>query len=267
MGCESRNGIPGCNVRIIEPIETNGAVPVNVQDQTTPPFDLYFIKLNGIPTTNTVATSINSNQITVANPASFIVGTYLGTFSGTGARFYFGTVLAVAGNLLTLDTPFDYAFPIGSNVLPFTRDMNVVGSPGAPQYFEIQGPGSLGLQIDVTRFMLSITTSSAGLITEFGNIPALTNGLVLRRVDSVYRNVWNIKSNLEFGLHAYDIQPFSALGPGGDGLICRYTFAGQDKHGVAIRLSQGESLQLVIQDSLAGLTGMRCLAEGHEVFD
>lgn len=267
MPCESRNGISSCNVRVIEPIEENGAIPVNLQDQTTPPLDLYFIKLNGTQTTITIATVIDAIQITVANPASFPIGTYLGIFSGISLRFFFATVTNRVGNVLTIDTPLDFAFPIGSNVLPFTRDMNVLGTQLSPQYFQIQGPGALGLEIDITRFMLSIATATEGQIGDFGDLPALTVGLVLRKIDTVYRYIWNIKTNLEFGLHAYDIQPFSALGPGGDGLICRYSFAGQDKHGVAIRLSQGESLQLVIQDDLRGLTQFRCLAEGHEVQD
>lgn len=262
-GCESRNGIPGCNVRIIEPLDPNGNVQTVQADQVTPPFDLYFIQPDGTPTTSTAAVAIDDIVITVANVAPFSVGQYIGVFNPVG-RYYFGTITAIAVNDLTLDTPFDFAFPSGSNVLPFTRDMNVVGTPASPKYFEIQGPGSAGLEVDITRFMLSIGTTSPGNINEFGNLTALTAGLVLRRKDSVYRNIWNIKTNLEFGLHAYDIQPFTAVGPGGDGLICRYTFSGQDKHGVAIRLKQGEALQLIIQDDLSGLVSFRCLAEGHE---
>lgn len=264
MGCTG-NGKGINRVQISQPLESNGAIPVNVQDQTTPPFDLYFVQQKGSTTTNTVATAIGDLTITVASVASFSVGDYLGIFSGTG-RFYFGTVLSILGNDLTLDTPLDFAFPIGSNTLSFTRDLNVNATPASPSYFQIQA-GAAGLEIDITRFMLAIGTNNPGNVDQFGDLPALTNGLVLRRIDTVYRNIWNIKTNLEFGLHAYDLQPFSAVGPGGDGLISRYTFAGQDKHGVTIRLGPNEALQLIIQDNLSGLVSFRCLAEGHEVTD
>jgi len=247
----------------IVPLESNGAVPVNVQDQTTPLFDFYFQQALS-QTTLQAATVRYQYTIDVSSAAGFVVGSYLGVF-GQG-RYFFAEVLSILGTVLTLDTPLDFDFANGSTVVRLTRDLNVNGAV-TPQVFGIFGPAGGNIKYDITRFMLSIETATAPQLPEFGDLSALTHGLVLRRNDSQTRNYWNIKSNLEFGLHAYDIQLLSAVGPGADGILMRYTFAGADKHGVTVRLGAGDTLELLIQDDLTGLSKFRALAEGHEVTD
>ena len=97
----------------------------------------------------------------------------------------------------------------------------------------------------------------------------LTNGIVLRVVNGRTWNIWDVHLNAEFANLAYDYQTFLATNPaqGVNGLAVRYTFAGQDKHGVAVRLEPGDSLQLVIQDDLSDLVSFRIIAEGHIVQD
>ena len=101
----------------------------------------------------------------------------------------------------------------------------------------------------------------------FGNLTELTNGVVLRRVDGETNNFWNVKSNRDIGNIAYDLTIRLASNPqqGENGILARYTFAGQDKHGVAVRLNPGDSLQLLIQDDLTGLDAFNIIAEGHYV--
>jgi hypothetical protein len=52
---------------------------------------------------------------------------------------------------------------------------------------------------------------------------------------------------------------------GTDGIIGSLTFAGQNKIGVATRLEQGQSLEVLIQDNLSSLPSFKMVAEGHEV--
>ncbi len=244
------------------------SVDVFIQDQTTPALDLYFIQPIGAPTTLAVTGAIDDTSIEVTSDAVFTAGDFIGIFAPP--RFYFGVALTKpGGNILTLDTPLDFAYPAGSNVLAFTRDLDVNGSV-TPQVFEVQGPEGVGaeaFEIDITRIMISMTTASTPALNEFGDLAALTNGIVLRRTDSLTRNIWNAKSNLEMLNLAYDLTFYSAIGTGLDGLGVRYTFAGQDKHGVAVRLGAGESLEMIIQDNLTGLTQFRVLAQGHIVQD
>jgi hypothetical protein len=264
-------GRPLSDVNIVAPLEQNGGIPVNVQDQTTPPFDFYFTRGLTAPTTLSANTSINSHTLVVADATGFAIGSYIGLFSGASLenRYYFGTVLNVVGSTLTVDSPLDFAFQSGDPILTVSRDLNVDGS-GTPLIYSIQGGGTGStLEVDITRIMIIMTCSSAIDLDLFGNLAALTRGLVMRRRDGETRNIWNIKQNKDFALIAYDYTPFTSANPaqGVDGLKCRYTFAGQDKHGVAVRLGANESLDIIVQDDLRLISSLQIMGQGHEVTD
>ena len=122
-------------------LESNGAAPVNIQDQTSPPFDLYFIQATGTSTTVGTAPSIDDTTLTLASATGFVDGTYFGVFNAANNRYFFASqVGAASGNDITIDTPIDFEFEVGDNVLAFSRDLSVDGSV-TPQVFEIQGPG------------------------------------------------------------------------------------------------------------------------------
>ena len=257
------------SVVVVSPLESNGAIPVNIQDQTTPPFDLYFIQSQAVPTTLLVNASIDDLTINLSSTVGFVDGSYVGIFCPDENRFYFGTQIgSPIGNSITLDTPLDFNFTTGDNVLGFSRDLNVDGS-NTTQIFEIQGTGG-NAEIDITRILIQMTTDTDPQFSDFGDITdGLDNGIVLRRVNGDIRNIWNIKSNSEFANHAFDYTPYVASNPGQGvpGIAVRYSFAGQSKHGVAVRLAQGESLELWIQDDLSSLASFRIIAEGHLVTD
>jgi hypothetical protein len=248
-------------------LESNGGAPVNIQDQTTPPLDIFFVQLNGSITTLAEDSFIDNQTINVTNrSASGIdVGTYLGLSGVNGGRFYFGEVLSVSGDLVTLDTPLDFNYTANANVVPTTRDLNVDGSL-TPQIFFV-GVGGAGsdLEFDITRIMIKCITDTAPTLDRFCDQTSLTNGIILRRVDGDARNIWNVKNNGELGHLAYDYQPYLATNPGQtqNGALFRYSFAGQDKHGVAVRIKPGDELQIIIQDDLSGIDLFRVVAEGH----
>ncbi len=249
------------------PFEEAGGVPVFIEDQITPPIDLYFIQATGAPTMINSQAAIDDMSVTLLDATGFIDGTYVGIFCPTVGRFYFGEQLgAAAGDVITLDTPLDFPFEVGDNVIPLTRDLDVNGSVTS-SIFEIQGPGSGLLEVDVTRIILQMETASAVDLNKFGDLAALTDGLVLRRKDGEYRNIWNVKKNSEFANLTYDFTIYDASNPvlGIDGFSTRYSFSGKEKHGVAIRLAADEALQLIIQDDLSGLTSFRVIAQGHIV--
>lgn len=254
-------------------VEANGGLAVNIQDQTSPAFDLYFIRGTAAPTTIASQVSVGDTTIEVVSTANIIIGTYVGIFCPAEGRFFFSTVLSVASPNITVDTPADFAFNIGDQVQPTTRDMhNVVGTLLAPVIFEVQGAGSGDLEIDITRLMFSIVCSSQPDDSLFAGIAALINGIVIRRKDGSYRNYANIKANGDFANLAFDIVYTNRTTPASTfGVRVRWSFAGQDKHGVAIRLAAGESLQILIQDDLTvdtqDILSFRAIAVGHEVTD
>lgn len=256
-------------VSIISPLESNGGLPVNVQDQTTPPLDLYFIQQTGGLAFLANDTQIDNYSVDVTNITPFIVGDYVGIFE-PGGRYYFAELLNISSNTLTFDTPLDFEFSTGDFIVPSSRELNVDGST-TPEYFSIRGAGAgTNITVDITRIILKMTTDNVPDYSKFGDIAGgITNGLVLRKKDGDTRNIFNVKTNADLANLAYDLDILQASNPaqGLNGLICRLTFAGQEKHGVAIRLEPEEELEFVIQDDLEDLVSFRVIGQGHIVQD
>lgn len=259
------------SVRLDEYAET---IDTFIQDQTTPFGDFYFLQPIGISTTLTADITGVGTQLTidVASVASISVGDYLGIFSGVSGeeRFMFSEVLAINVLELTLDSPVDFGFVIGDIILSFTRDLNVDGSI-TPQIFEIQAGSAEGdLQIDITRLMMQCLADNPVTLSTFCDIiGGIINGLVLREKENgFFRNKWNVKTNGDLAILAYDWDPFLATNPaqGQDGFKWRFSISGREKHGVAFRVIGDErTLQLVIQDDLTTVDTLRCLGANHEV--
>ena len=247
-------------------LESNGGTPVNIQDQTSPAFDLYFIQQVGVPSTSIATATEDTYSFDVTAGHGTNIGDYVGLFS-TG-RFYFGTVTDTPSTTtIEVDTPLDFPYPAGSTYLRTTRDLNVDGSV-TRQIFQI-GPFGLAqdIEIDITRIMFYITSSSPMDDEKFGGLDPLPNGLVLRRNDGSMTNYFNVKTNGEFANHSFDAVYSDRAPSGFFGYRVRYSFAGQDKHGVAVRLKAGDTLELLNHDALQTLTSFRAIAEGHVVTD
>ena len=254
-------------VEITAPLESNGAVPVNIQDQSSLALDLRFIQAQGAPTTISAQADPEDTTITLTSTAGFVDGNIVGLFTA-GGLFYFGRQIgAPAGSVITLDTPIDQTFAVGSNTITAIDNMNVDGS-GTTEIFQI-GPvgGGTGVEIDITRLLGSIADNLAMDDGKFGGISALTNGVVLRHNNSIINNIWNMKSNGDLGLLCFDIAYTDKAPAGENGFRFRNTYAGQDKHGVTIRLEPGDTLEILIQDDLTDLTSFCMMAQGHVVTD
>lgn len=258
----------GVAVSIKSPLESNGAVPVNIQDQHTRILDLKFIQAQGAPTALTVETAEGDKTITVANAAGFVAGNVIGIFCPCG-DFYFGQQIgAPAAGVIALDTPIDVVYELGSSVITAIKNMNVNGS-GTTEIFQI-GPvgGATGVEIDITRIAGYIQDGSAMDDSLFGALGALANGIVLRKNNGVMQNIWNAKTNGELAeICTIDFNYTDRAPSGSFGARFRNTFAGQTKHGVTIRLEAGDILELLIQDNLTGLEAFTVTAQGHVVTD
>jgi hypothetical protein len=116
--------------------------------------------------------------------------------------------------------------------------------------------------------MFHCHTTGAVDLSKFGDIAGgITNGIVMRKVDGTYRNIFNVKTNGEMAGIMFDFDILSAqnVNQGQNGFNGRLTFAGQSKVGVTIRLAPGEDLQLLVRDDLTDLDLLEIVAEGHEV--
>jgi hypothetical protein len=240
-------------------------IDVNIQDQVTRPIDFYFTKVVAAPTTVAVQTAIDDMTVQVVSAAGMSVGNYLGMFYES--HFYFGEILGISTNTLTLDTPIDHIFSVGHTVAAFNRDMDINGA-ATSQTFQVEVGAAGTNSVDITRIILLLETATAPELSDFGDITSgLTNGLVLRRVNGDTQNIFNLKTNADIANVCYDLNIFSTGGffGGAEGFVARITFAGQAKHGVAIRLEPGDKLQLIVQDNLTTLTTFRVMAQGHYV--
>lgn len=248
-------------------IKDDGSIDVNVQDQTTNVL-IGYMSDEHASTTIAATGAINDLEIQVADATDFVAGDYLSIFSVPDNRVYLASILSVAGSTVNLDTPLDFAFPIGSFVTAGNRNMNVDGSVTPVVYGLRNTDEAIGTAFDITRLIFTMTTDAAVDLSKFGDIAGgLTRGVVMRKKDGVYANIFNVKTNGELANIMYDVTIESASNPaqGQNGLIGRLTFGGQSKIGVVVRLEPGEDIQLIVQDDLSDLLSFGIIAEGHAV--
>lgn len=243
------------------------SIDVNVQDQHSPTIiaKMSFVQAE---TTLSVAAAIDDTTITVTSSAGLGEGKYISIFDIISNRFYVGYAILVVGNVITLDTPLDFAYPSGSFFTSGISNMNVDGSV-TKQIFGLRNTTeTIGITMDITRIVFSCLTDGANDLSTFGDIAdGLAKGIVLRKIDGAFRNIFNVKANGEIKGIMYDLDILSATNPsqGQNGFAGRLTFAGQSKIGVTVRLAPGEDLNLIIQDDLSSIQKLEITVEGHEV--
>ena len=260
------------------PREANGGIPVNIQDQVSRPV---FVKFNRVENSTTLAVDAlrGDTSITVTSSTGIVAGKYMILFNPTILKYFFGYVADASGApVIILDSPLDSDFPAGTFVDSAETNLKSIGTLASPTIYGLRGTGAppgVNLTVDITRLIFSATASSGVDLTKFINLAKLINGLVLRRRDGDFENIFNIKSNQDLASIMYDLQSTEAANPnqGIDGLFGRLTFAGQDKLGVAIRLPVGDDLELLVQDDIqtaqsgATITNFEIMAQGHLIED
>lgn len=249
------------------PNVSSGALDVAIQDQTTKTVDIRMSRNITGPYTLAEDTVPNTYTITLTDATGLTVNDKIKLIQDHDCPcFYHGYIKSIVGNVLTLNVPFDCAFSDDNEAKLYEIENNLGTSDGSttPVIYSLYNPSNV--PIDVNRIMIKMVTDTVPNFTEFGDLTALTNGIVLRKkyADGTYHNIFNARNNSEFALLSYDYVTFLATNPaqGQNGLTVRFTFNGQDKHGVVIRLAQGESLEMLVQDNLTGLTDMKVMCEG-----
>jgi hypothetical protein len=251
-------------------LETNGGVPVNVQDQATPPVDTYFAQSISV---FTLATNTGVSGITAVSLVySFTAGTGHGIIAGNEVilldtvanRSLLMDVISVAGDVITVDRPIDHDFPVATTLGRIvTTNMAVDGST-TPQIFSARAGTT---ELDFVRFIIKMLDDTSMDDGRFGGIAALTNGFVFRIINSFQKTIFNFKTNGEIANYCFDIRYADKAPAGLYGFSSRITFGGQSKHGVVLRIGEGDVLQWVVQDDLSNLTKLQVVGQGHEVTD
>ena len=143
----------------------------------------------------TVTPSIGDYTITMAASHGLLAGDFI--VLAEDDRLYQGTILSVATNVLTLDTPIPYAFPFtGTVVFEVLNNMNVDGST-TRQTFTIGTPDTVTKNIHYRGLRVVIVDGGAMDDGKFGSISALTRGVVFRLVrdNGDAFNFANVKTN------------------------------------------------------------------------
>jgi hypothetical protein len=204
---------------------------------------------------------IDSYAVTMTGGHTFIAGDDIVIVEND--RFYQGSVLSVATNVLTLDTPIDYAFPSSTSlVFEVISNMNVDGS-STRQVFRIGTTGSVTKNIHLRGLRLYITDGVAMDDGKFGGISALTRGVVIQIVKADGRrfNVVNAKTNEDFGL-AFDHKGYTDKASGGEYSV-EFTWSAYAECGTIINITPGDAIEITIQDDLTTLTSFKALAFGQ----
>ena len=247
--------------------ESNGGVPVNLQDQTSIIVADYFLGTVGNPTTLAYDAVVNAYEVVLSG--SYTLDSLDRIFMADVNRQFSCGVLDTSGDTVTLDSPIPYSFPAsGTTIREVTTKLNVDGS-GTRQVFTINNPTTSNVQWDITGIRLHITDNAAMDDGTFGALSALERGCTLQKKDSagVYYHYGNFKTNGEF-IEAWDNHEYNQKAPAGQyGFIATWKVAGQGNMGVSIRLSQGDQLIFTVADDLTGLLDMDLFVFGHYVTD
>jgi hypothetical protein len=265
----------GEGVKIVEPIE-DGSLKVIIQDQHTEIIDLLLHRpLNNLTLNQTYSIG-DRNIIVETTGVTPVIGNVV-CFKELTA-FYQGeilTVTAITGNFYTieLDTPIDFPFSNNTNGCVSTTNMAVDGSV-TPQIFYITPYGlNENVEWDITRILFVMSGEGIGATndhpddSDFGVTSNLENGIVLRSVNGITKNIFNIKRNGEFRLRAYDVTYTEKSKAGLYSVGVRRSFNGPDKNGVTVRLlaETGDTIEIIIQDDLTEQFGMKAVVQGQVV--
>jgi hypothetical protein len=246
-------------------LDPNVAIQDNyVLDQASPVINLPLVhKL--IDATLAVQAAIDEYTITVTSAVGIQVGHHIRIINTAADKYWIGECIDINGSVLTLDTPLDFDYELGSGVTASTLNMAVDGSSTPVVFTGRTGSPSIPSDFDITRIIFMFETDTPPLWTDFGDIEGgIANGVVFRASYNngvILANIFNIKSNSDLAGHCYELEFLDQVGI--DGIKARMTFAGQEKIGVSIRIGIDDNIEMVIQDNLLALSKFTVYAQGH----
>lgn len=221
--------------------------------------------VEGVSTTLAADAAAGATQIVVTSATGIVVGTRLALIEGNSFQQTLPYVTAAAGTTLTLDGPLDCAFTAaGATVYVALVNMApTVGSLAAPIAYRIRPHSTENW--DITRMNFSMVHGSAADDSKFGSIDALEHGVVIRSITALdgVRTLTNMKSNQQIREDMFDVVYSDKAGGGKFGTSGRWSI--QEKTGAIIRLngSDGDYLEVLVQDDISILTDFQMKWQGH----
>lgn len=200
--------------------------------------------------------------IVVEDSTGFVAGSQIDIQNGTKHIHHWRIVTDVTGNNITVDAPLDYDFPNGSVVNEGIANMNVDGSV-TPVVFVLTPKEDQVLHL--LRMLIALEHSTAADDSLFGDLPALTNGVVIRVSNNggtSFNTLTTWHKNKDMKEDMYDVTYTDKAGGGNHGTNGRWTWKNV---GNIINLDETENeiFQVVIQDDLTSLIDFQIKLQGH----
>lgn len=241
-----------------------GAINVHMAGVHNYPINDSFHQHTGTTTTLTVAAAIGNTSITVASVAGFAIGDYI-QIGGHAGDITYTKIVNIVGLVISINRPLGHIRPIGATVEKILLDISgAIGTIAAPQSYKVVP--STGQVWHIERLMLEMVHNSAGDLASFGNLAALTNGVILRRYDGATGTfgtftVWN--TNEDIFLDTANINFIARAGGGGS--YATVAFGSFADIGVTVKLSAatGDYLEVLVQDNITALDNLKMKAQGH----
>lgn len=244
------------------PIRYNrGALDVYIQDQNSELVNwLVHQDLNDIVLAEHA--TVDSRTIELQAGHNVVTGNLISLLQDT--KFYQGIVTNVNVNTITLDTPIDQQFRTDRDYTATRGNANLaVDGSGTSQYFHVQPPPASSW--DITELVVYMTDDATMDDTKLGGIAAVTNGMVVRKKNTVYNNIGNIKSNGNLKAVGCDVVYAEKSGGGEYSMqgVCEFS----SDAGITIRLDGrlNEELEVIIQDDIDAITSITIAVIGHVV--
>lgn len=221
-----------------------------------------FLQATWVSTTIATTQSALDTSITVVDGSWFTVWNTLTIVEWTNKMDdHFEVIAKPSVNVITLDSPLDFALTSSAVVAKQLHDMNITGSLLSNQIYKISPPSDKVWHI--VRIIFSITDSTAMDDGLFWWLTALANWVLVRQLNNgVYKTIAKWKTNWDFGDSMYDIN-YSLKAPSWEyWLTGRWTFW---NFWTVIKLdwATNDELQIVIQDTLTGLNSFHFTWQWH----
>jgi len=235
------------------------SLDVFIQDQDTPPFQYFLMQNLKEDILLVTGTAIDDEVIYVDAGHGITTDSYLSIREGA-YQSQVG-VSGVAGDDITLATPLSNAYTTDAQVIRGNIEMNISGSY-SDQIFEMEVWGTE--PIDIQTVVVTIQHDGAGDDSKFGDLAALTNGLLfVKDGDVIHQHLGNYKQNQDFREFGATVEYSDKAG--GGNYATNITYDIKKIYGIVIRVDPdyNESLQAIVQDDLNDLVRLRVSIMGQ----
>lgn len=238
-----------------------GAQNIHVDELHNQVVNELFHLHTGTISTVAVATSPGDIGMQLANASAFNIGDIVQINNGV-IETTFPQITNKVTNTLTFDRPLDFGYGIGDTVEVVHSDLSTtVGSLASPIVHTLQPePGKVWF---INRIILAITHSTAAADSTFGDLAALTNGVVVRAsLNGQIGSFTNWKNNRDIRLDMFDVEYTDKAGPSLFGTHGRGSF---NRVGVLVKLdgTVGDFMDILVQDDITGLSSFFVNGQGY----